>query len=106
MDLALDNKMVPFRQDRMNDAQRKQWNKVYDGVRADVLKKRPQGDDLVRWKYQRYMADYLACIKSLDESVGTMLDYLDKSGLAENTVVIYASDQGFFLGRKWLSQAP
>jgi arylsulfatase A-like enzyme len=98
MDLALDNKMVPFRQDRMNDAQRKQWNKVYDGVRADVLKKRPQGDDLVRWKYQRYMADYLACIKSLDESVGTMLDYLDKSGLAENTVVIYASDQGFFLG--------
>jgi arylsulfatase A-like enzyme len=98
MDLALDNKMVPFRQDRMNEGQRKQWNKVYDGIRKDVLKKRPQGDDLVRWKYQRYMADYLACIKSLDESVGTMLDYLDESGLAENTVVIYASDQGFFLG--------
>ncbi len=98
MDLALDNKMVPFRQDRMNEAQRKQWNKVYDGIRADVLKKRPQGVDLVRWKYQRYMADYLACIKSLDESVGTMLDYLDESGLADNTVVIYASDQGFFLG--------
>ncbi|MFP6893125.1 MAG: sulfatase/phosphatase domain-containing protein, partial [Opitutales bacterium] len=98
MDLALDNKMVPFRQDRMNETQRKQWNKVYDGIRADVLKKRPQGDDLVRWKYQRYMADYLACIKSLDESVGTMLDYLDEAGLADDTVVIYASDQGFFLG--------
>jgi arylsulfatase A-like enzyme len=98
MDLALDNKMVPFRQDRMNEAQKKKWNEVYDKIRADVLKKRPQGDDLVRWKYQRYMADYLACIKSLDESVGTMLDYLDESGLAENTVVIYASDQGFFLG--------
>ena len=98
MDLALDNKMVPFRQDRMNEAQKKKWNEVYDKIRTDVLKKRPQGDDLVRWKYQRYMADYLACIKSLDESVGTMLDYLDESGLAENTVVIYASDQGFFLG--------
>jgi len=98
MDLALDNKMVPFRQDRMNEAQKKKWNEVYDKIRADVLKKRPQGDDLVRWKYQRYMADYLACIKSLDESVGTMLDYLDESGLADNTVVIYASDQGFFLG--------
>ena len=98
MDLALDNKMVPFRQDRMNQAQKKKWNEVYDAIRADVLKQRPQGDDLVRWKYQRYMADYLACIKSLDESVGTMLDYLETSGLDENTVVIYASDQGFFLG--------
>ena len=98
MDLALDNKMVPFRQDRMNEDQKKKWNEVYDKIRADVLNKRPQGDDLVRWKYQRYMADYLACIKSLDESVGTMLEYLEKSGLDENTVVIYASDQGFFLG--------
>jgi arylsulfatase A-like enzyme len=98
MDLALDNKMVPFRQDRMNEDQKKKWNEVYDRIRADVLEKRPQGDDLVRWKYQRYMADYLACIKSLDESVGSMLDYLDESGLADDTVVIYASDQGFFLG--------
>ena len=98
MDLALDNKMVPFRQDRINKSQRKKWNQVYDKIRAKVLRKRPQGDDLVRWKYQRYMADYLACIRSLDDSVGTMLNYLDESGLAKNTVVIYASDQGFFLG--------
>ena len=98
MDLALDNKMVPFRQDRMNKTQRKEWNKVYDRIRTKVLKDRPQGNDLVRWKYQRYMADYLACVRSLDDSVGTMLDYLDESGLAKNTVVIYASDQGFFLG--------
>ncbi|MEC9032664.1 MAG: sulfatase/phosphatase domain-containing protein [Planctomycetota bacterium] len=98
MDLALDNKMVPFRQDRMNAEQRKQWNEVYDEIRARVLKERPQGDDMVRWKYQRYMADYLACIRSLDDSVGTLLDYLETSGLDKNTVVIYASDQGFFLG--------
>ena len=98
MDLALDNKMVPFRQSHMNEAQKEQWNEVYDDIRAQVLKDRPQGDDRVRWKYQRYMGDYLACVKSLDDSVGTMLDYLDESGLADNTVVIYASDQGFFLG--------
>lgn len=98
MDLALDNKMVPFRQDRMNAEQQAKWNEVYDDIRIQVLKDRPQGDDMVRWKYQRYMADYLACIRSLDDSVGTMLDYLDKTGLADNTVVIYASDQGFFLG--------
>jgi len=98
MDLALDNKMVPFRQENMNEAQAAAWNEVYDDLRAEVLEKRPQGDDRVRWKYQRYMADYLACVKALDDSVGTVLDYLDESGLADNTVVIYASDQGFFLG--------
>jgi arylsulfatase A-like enzyme len=56
------------------------------------------GVPLVRWKYQRYMQDYLATVQSVDESVGRVLDYLDKSGLANNTVVIYTSDQGFFLG--------
>ena len=53
---------------------------------------------LVRWKYQRYMQDYLATVQSVDDSVGRMLDALDKSGLAKDTVVIYTSDQGFFLG--------
>lgn len=57
-----------------------------------------EGDALLRWKYQRYMQDYLACIQSLDDNVGRLLDYLDKAGLATNTVVIYTSDQGFFLG--------
>ena len=51
-----------------------------------------------KWKYQRYIKDYLACIKSVDDNVGRVLDYLDKAGLAENTVVIYTSDQGFYLG--------
>jgi arylsulfatase A-like enzyme len=98
MDLALDNKMVPFRQDHMTAEQKAAWNAAYDEIRMKVLKDCPQGNDLIRWKYQRYMADYLACVRSLDDSVGAMLDYLDKAGLAENTVVIYASDQGFFLG--------
>lgn len=56
------------------------------------------GDDLVRWKYQRYMQDYLACVQGVDDNVGKLLDYLDESGLADNTVVIYASDNGWYLG--------
>ena len=52
----------------------------------------------MKWKYQRYMQDYLACISSVDDNVGKVLDYLEESGLAKNTIVIYTSDQGFFLG--------
>jgi arylsulfatase A-like enzyme len=56
------------------------------------------GEALTRWKYQRYMQDYLATVQSVDDSVGHLLDFLDRSGLAKNTIVIYTSDQGFFLG--------
>jgi arylsulfatase A-like enzyme len=56
------------------------------------------GEALVRWKYQRYMQDYLATIQSVDDNVGRLLDFLDRSGLTRNTMVIYTSDQGFFLG--------
>ena len=52
----------------------------------------------MKWKYQRYMQDYLGSISSVDDNVGRLLDYLDESGLAENTIVIYTSDQGFYLG--------
>ena len=57
-----------------------------------------QGEDLVRWKYQRYIKDYLRCIASVDENIGRVLDYLDENGLTENTIVVYTSDQGFYLG--------
>ena len=56
------------------------------------------GDALKKWKYERFMRDYLACVASIDDSVGRLLDYLDKTGLAANTIVVYTSDQGFFLG--------
>ncbi|WP_422354919.1 sulfatase [Roseivirga pacifica] len=55
-------------------------------------------DEARRWKYQRYIKDYLACVKSVDDNIGRVLKYLDDAGLAENTVVIYTSDQGFYLG--------
>jgi len=54
--------------------------------------------ELKHWKFQRYMQDYLGCIASVDDNVGRLLDFLDSSGLAENTIVVYTSDQGFFLG--------
>ena len=52
----------------------------------------------MRWKYQRYMHDYLGCVKAVDEGVGRLLEFLDDDGLAEDTIVVYSSDQGFYLG--------
>ncbi len=66
---------------------------VRDGKRVTLT-----GEALVRWKYQRYMQDYLATVQSVDDSVGRVLAFLDKAGLARNTMVVYTSDQGFFLG--------
>ncbi len=78
--------------------QRKQWDAYYEPRNAKYREAAPTGRDLVKWRYQRYMHDYLACVKAVDENVGRVLDYLDKNGLAENTVVILSSDQGFYLG--------
>lgn len=55
-------------------------------------------DDLTLWKYQRYVKNYLRTVRAVDENIGRTLEYLEESGLAENTVVIYSSDQGFYLG--------
>jgi arylsulfatase A-like enzyme len=57
-----------------------------------------QGAALKNWKYQTYIKDYLRCVAGVDKAVGQMLDYLEANGLAENTVVVYTSDQGFYLG--------
>ena len=83
---------------RMDDDQRRLWAEMYDPVREEYIEAGLSGKELVSWKYQRYMRDYLACIQSVDENVGRVLDYLEESGLAENTIVIYNSDQGFYLG--------
>jgi arylsulfatase A-like enzyme len=61
-------------------------------------KKTLAGEALARWKYQRYMQDYLACVQAVDDNVGRLLDFLKESGLERNTIVVYTSDQGFFLG--------
>ena len=78
--------------------QRKVWDAYYEPRNARFRAANLQGKDLVRWRYQRYMHDYTATVRAVDESVGRLLDYLEKEGLAENTIVVYSSDQGFFLG--------
>ena len=74
------------------------WNAAYDPKNKAFQEAKLAGDDLVRWKYQRYIKDYCRSIASVDENVGRVLDYLDESGLTDNTIVIYTSDQGFYLG--------
>jgi arylsulfatase A-like enzyme len=91
-----DAKLVP--PGNLTPEQRQQWDAYYEPRNAKYTAAAPAGRDLVKWRYQRYMHDYLACVKAVDENVGRVLDYLDKNGLAENTVVILSSDQGFFLG--------
>ncbi len=67
-------------------------------VAADGTSRTLGGEDLIRWKYRRYMQDYLACVQGVDDGVGAVLDYLEESGLAENTVVFYSADNGWYLG--------
>jgi len=85
---------------RVDDAQEAAYGKVLNRINADFKKNWPNmtEKEKIQWKYQRYMQDYLGCISSVDDNVGRVLDYLDESGLAENTIVIYTSDQGFYLG--------
>lgn len=83
---------------RMDESQRAAWDKVYDPIIEDFYKKNLKGKDLVEWKYQRYMRDYAKTVKSLDENVGRVLDYLEEKGLLDNTLVVYTSDQGFYMG--------
>jgi arylsulfatase A-like enzyme len=80
---------------------RNQWLNVKPTeveILVDGQMKTLRGEELNKWKYQRYMQDYLACVQSVDDNVGRVLDWLDANGLRENTIVIYTSDQGFFLG--------
>ena len=85
---------------RFTENQRKEWDATYEPINEKFAEEYPEMDstDLMRWKYQRYMQDYLGCIASVDENVGRVLDYLEESGLAKNTIVVYTSDQGFYLG--------
>lgn len=91
-----DMKLVPPAS--MNEEQRKVWDAYYNPINEKYHANTPTGKDLIKWRYQRYMHDYLGCVKGVDESIATVLEYLDKEGLAENTVVICSSDQGFYLG--------
>lgn len=85
---------------RMDSVQRAAWDSVYGPINEQLEKEYADmsDSDLMHWRYQRYMQDYLACIASVDDGVGEVLDYLDKNGLTDNTIVVYTSDQGMYLG--------
>lgn len=87
---------------RMSDAQKASWDAYFGPLNkkfiADFKSGKLSDKDIVSWKYQRYIRNYLNTVKSVDENIGRMLDYLEESGLAENTIVVYSSDQGFYLG--------
>jgi arylsulfatase A-like enzyme/lysophospholipase L1-like esterase len=87
---------------RMTEVQRQIWDAHYEPENQAFLERLSAGemsdDEVLSWKYQRYIQDYLRCIQAVDDGVGQLLDYLAESGLAQNTIVIYSSDQGFYLG--------
>lgn len=83
---------------RMDSAQKAKWDAFYDPIIEDFYSKNLEGKELAEWKYQRYIKDYLKTVKSLDDNVGRVLDYLEEHDLLKNTLVVYTSDQGFYMG--------
>ncbi|WP_298528226.1 sulfatase [uncultured Christiangramia sp.] len=86
--------------DRMTKPQRANWNKAYRPKNDAFHEADLKGKDLAEWKGQRYMRDYMGTVQAVDEGVGKILDYLDEAGLTENTIIVYTTDQGFYLGEK------
>jgi arylsulfatase A-like enzyme len=86
--------------DRMTPEQRRIWNEAYRSKNDAMHRAGLSGKELAVWKGQRYLQDYLASFAAVDEGIGQLLDYLEESGLDDNTLVVYTSDQGFYLGEK------
>ena len=87
--------------ERLTPAERKVWDSAFK-QEYEQFRKIETKDELVRWQFQRYMEDYLRCVLAVDDNVGRVLQYLDDKGLSKNTIVIYTSDQGFYLGEHGL----
>jgi len=105
MQMGYDLKMLSYSKDgkepavdRMNAAQRAKFDAYYKPIETDLKERNLTGKALSEWKYQRYMRDYMSTADGLDRNIGRTLDYLDQHDLTKNTVVIYLSDQGFYLG--------
>ncbi len=84
--------------EKMSPEQRAAWDAAFEPKNNELRKLALKGKDLVRWKYHLYIRNYLRCIKGVDESVGRLMEFLKENGLDDNTIVIYSSDQGFYLG--------
>lgn len=85
---------------QLTPAEREVWDKAYHPKNMEFIEKIDQlsHEEIVNWKFQRYIKDYLRCIKSIDDEVGRLIDYLEKEGLMDNTIIVYTSDQGFYMG--------
>jgi arylsulfatase A-like enzyme len=94
------NNMRPYRAafGRMTPEQNEAWDAAYDPRNAAFVEAGLEGDALERARYDRFIKDYLRTVRGLDDNIGRILDYLEESGLADNTLVVYSSDQGFYLG--------
>ncbi len=91
-----DNTQGPY--GRMNEAQKDVWNKHYQPIIDEFVSSDLSGKELAEWKFQRYMRDYAKIIKSLDDNIGRLTDELEELDLLDNTLIIYCSDQGFYMG--------
>lgn len=83
---------------RMTPEQRNAWISSYKPRNEQFISQNLVGKELLKWKYERYIKDYVRCIKSIDDEVGRLIAYLEKEGLMDNTVIVYTSDQGFYMG--------
>ncbi|WP_207508378.1 sulfatase family protein [Telluribacter humicola] len=99
-EIGMDKRRYAYEMSRLNPSQAANFKKAYGKINEDFKNKYPSMSqkDKMRWKYQRYMQDYLGTIKAVDENVGRLLDYLEANNLMENTIIVYTSDQGFYLG--------
>lgn len=99
-EIGIDKRRFENSVGRMDASQISHFRAQYDKINQDFKSNYPSlsEDDKMRWRYQRYMQDYLGTIKSVDENVGRVLDYLEDNDLMENTIIVYTSDQGFYLG--------
>lgn len=110
MDIMYDTKMLDMNKDsrlkstylsfisRLTPEDRQKYDDFYAPIIKEFYQKNPQGKELAEWKFQRYMRDYAKVVKTLDDNVGRVLDYLEEKGLLDNTLVVYTSDQGFYMG--------
>lgn len=92
------NKRFEAHYHRMTPEQKAKWDAYYKNNAKDYQAVKDDPEALAKWMYNRYLHDYLATVRSVDNGVGRVLDYLDEHGLADNTIVVYTSDQGFYLG--------
>ncbi len=99
-EIGFDKLRYKYETGRFNPSQAENFRKAYSPINETFKKAYPSMSDRdkMKWKYQRYMQDYLGTIKAVDENVGRLLDYLQANKLMDNTIIVYTSDQGFYLG--------